>query len=296
MTASKSKALREHELSDGSKVLVTKNWTIIDTSWSAEWVLQVREAEDEACHAICGWRSKNGTPCKNYPIDEKFDVDRVGRCGIHNMEEEEELVSMAIVDHKDTIEPQLPAEVKKSSLFRILSTFAKENCTRCKHCSYHLKCDDVDKDNGICIKETTLLETIMTEIIIEYNLKDTIDVMMAFTLAQTFVDYVKTLRYESHFGEDSSIKDGRASLRIQLNRLLIQNQRSLAIDRKTRQLILKDGDNRTISKTTLSELMSSSKVIDAEFQDIIPLDTGEIFRDRKFIGSDGEPIVDELQQ
>lgn len=289
--------LREWEVEDANgntyNVLMTDHWTIIDPTWTADWVMQVMEAEREVHHKICGYPTNAGTPCKNYPIDteEIEDEDKIGKCGLH-AEEEEEPEELRVKEH-NVVPLNENTELAESKVFHELMDIAGDMFNRCESCNYRLKCDEYnEEENARCVKERDLFNALMEEIVQKYNLVDAIDQMSAFTLAKTFVDYVKTTLYEAHYGTSNAFEAGQIQLRMQLNRLLNQNARDLGINRKFRIMLRKDGNTRLASQD-LAQLLSDSEIeMKSETRSVKFSKKKKKRQKRRYIGTDGKPIKD----
>lgn len=293
--------LREWEVTDSEgnkhKVLMTDHWTTVPLSWSASWLLQVWEAESEVGHGICGWPTSDHKPCKNYPINEEniTNVTMVGKCGLHAnppaVEEPEEMQVKEIHDVVPVDEAGLPA----IPAFKTFRNIAKDVYTRCSACAYKFKCDKKDQNGGVCIKEMDLFNEFMTDTVAQYNLTDSVDQMIAFNMITSFIDVIKTHMYETHYGTESAMEKGMLALRLQLNRLIQQNMRTLGVDRKFR-IVIRKGNERSVSDRTLAELMADKAV--GEVQSATQTTTVTSFKKvpqpkkHSFIDIDGKPIQD----
>jgi len=290
--------LREWEVTDSEgnkiKVLMTDHWTVVPLSWSASWLVDVWAAEKEVSHAICGYPTSSNTPCKNHPINESniTNVTMVGKCGLHagpiTKEEPEEMQVKEIVPVVDAGLPAVPA-------FKTFSDIAMQIYTRCPNCEFRFKCKENGENDGVCIKQQELFTELMGDVVSRYSLYDSVDQMLAFNMITSFIDIIKTHMYETHHGTESAMKEGMLALRLQLNRLIQQNMRTLGVDRKFR-IVIKKGKDREVSDRTLAELMADKSV--GEVQSATQTTTVTSFKkvpkpkEHAFIDVDGKAIVD----
>ncbi len=294
--------LREWEIDDSEgnkhKVLMTDHWTVVPLTWSASWLLQVWEAESEVGHAICGWPTSGNTPCKNFPVSEEniMNVAMVGKCGLHanpTIKEEPEEMKVKEIHHE--MVPVDDAGLPVTPTFKMFSNIAMDIYTRCDNCDYRFRCDHKDLNDGVCIKQFNMFNDIMGGIVKQYSLIEVVDQMIAFNMITSFIDLIKTHLYEVHHGTESAMKEGMFALRLQLNRLIQQNMKTLGVDRKFR-IVIRKGNEREVSNRTLAELMADRSVGEVQsatqtttvtsFKKVTPL------KEHSFIGMDGQEIVD----
>jgi len=294
--------LREWEVTDADgnvhKVLMTDHWTVVPLHWSASWLLDVWKAEREVGHAICGWPTLNHKPCKNYPIaDEAIaNVTMVGKCGLHaNPPVVVEPKEMQVKEIHGEMIPVDEAGLPTVPSFKAFSDIAMNIYTRCANCEYRFRCDKEGQNDGICIKQHTLFNELMGDVVRQYSLTEAVDQMIAFNMISSFIDIIKTHLYESHHGTESAMKEGMFGLRLQLNRLIQQNMRTLGVDRKFR-IVIRRGNDRQLSDRTLAELMADKSVgeIHSATQTTTVTSYKKVPEPKKhsFIDIDGKPIVD----
>ena len=243
-------------LSDGSKakVLSTELYTVIQTFWSVDWVYKVYEAELEVGRAICGWPTHEGKPCKNSPVpEEKIDnLEVVGKCGLHSKPQSvEEVEDMHIKD----ISFESYGEITELPSYKLLMSIAEDLLPTCTDCDFRFKCKKRDEETNRCTVQRGLFEKFMVAIIQENRLVDITDQILAFTLVTSFIDYIKTLQYEAYSGLSDTVSGGWLNMRNQLNRLIQQNMRALAVDRKTK-LFYKEGGQRITTDKDISLLLT----------------------------------------
>lgn len=279
--------------SDGEEhpVLVTDHWTIINPKWSYDWVRKVIAAERTVDHAICGWETAGGTPCRNHPIpDEKIEnIKMVGRCGLHS--KPPKLAEPPRYDIK-VIDKPMPLSASNPTSIT-LRRIADDIFTRCNKCTYLYKCD---KANGTeqCVDEVKLFDELMPRIDSEYGLDSVIDQVSALTLVVSIIDYIKTLKYERFKGREDAKDTGELGQRMQLVRVIHQIMKSLAIDRKTR-IVLRKGDHTYLPQKTLSQLLADTDTdieLRSEVKSMTVKSSKSMSRGKTVLGIDGKPIID----
>lgn len=279
--------------SDGEEhpVLVTDHWTIINPKWSYDWVRKVIAAERTVGHAICGWETAGGTPCRNHPIpDEKIEnIKMVGRCGLHSKPPppaDPAKYDITVIDKPMPLSGHNPTSIT-------LRRMADDIFTRCDKCTYQYKCD---KANGSepCVDEIELFDELMPRIDSEYGLDNVVDQVSALTLVVSIIDYIKTLKYERFKGREDAKDTGELGQRMQLVRLIHQIMKSLAIDRKTR-IILRRGDHTYMPQKTLSQLLADTETdieIRSEIKSMTVKASKPMSVGKTILGIDGKPIID----
>lgn len=279
--------------SDGEEhpVLVTDHWTIINPKWSYDWVRKVIAAERTVGHAICGWETAGGTPCRNHPIpDEKIEnIKMVGRCGLHSKPPppaDPAKYDITVID-----KPMLLSRHNPTSI--TLRRMADDIFTRCDKCTYRYKCDKADGSEP-CVDEIELFDELMPRIDNEYGLDSVVDQVSALTLVVSIIDYIKTLKYERFKGREDAKDTGELGQRMQLVRLIHQIMKSLAIDRKTR-IILRRGDHTYMPQKTLSQLLADTETdieIRSEIKSMTVKASKPMSMGKTILGIDGKPIID----
>ena len=151
-----------------------------------------------------------------------------------------------------------------------------------------------DEETNRCTVQRGLFEKFMVAIIQENRLVDITDQILAFTLVTSFIDYIKTLQYEAYSGLSDTVSGGWLNMRNQLNRLIQQNMRALAVDRKTK-LFYKEGGQRITTDKDLSLLLTDpdAREYTAETRSMSVTSVKRIHTPKTFTGVDGEQIIDQ---
>lgn len=283
-------------LSDGSRaeVLSTELYTVIQTFWSVDWIYKVYDAEREVGRAICGWPTHDSKPCKNNPVPEERieNVQVVGKCGLHSK-------PSALAEDNDMHIKEVSfdsyGEVTELPAYKTLMSIAEDLLPTCTDCDFRFKCKDRDKELDRCAVQRRIFEKFMVGILRENKLVDITDQMLAFTLVTAFIDYIKTLQYEAYTGLSDTVSGGWMGLRLQLNRVIQRNMRTLGVDRKTKLFVKRDG-HRVASETDIARLLADSDMreITAESRSMTVTSVKAVkpIVNRTFQGVDGELIED----
>lgn len=282
-------------LNDGThaKVLSTHLYTVIQPFWTTDWIFKILDIEREVGHAICGWPTSKGTPCKCHPIpeDKIENIKMIGKCGRHSRPE----ISKSNDYYNDHSIEELKfndIDIIQLPSYKMLMSMAENLLPTCTDCDFRFKCNERDKDYDRCVIQKKQFEKFMTGIIKENRLVEISDQILAFTLVTAFMDFIKTLRFEANRGLSDTIDNGMMGLRIQLNRLIQQNMRTLAIDRKTRLFIKKDGKLES-SNLDFAKLIAESDIHEVTKKTRPMTVTSVKSIPRTFQGVDGDLIIDQ---
>jgi hypothetical protein len=274
----------------GYQVDVTPGWSVIPTHWTVPYIHEIIAAEREQDHPICGYPTKNGNPCNNYPAEiEGESIEDVGRCKTHKQSSLPKHEMPVTTTHKELIENK-EQWLAASPIFQALSSRAQDLWSNCNPCDFRDQCNRFKAD-GSCVIEEEMFNDIVGGIVIENKLDNTIDQMMAFDISMKFVQMIKTFLYEKKYGMKISLQDGITRLRLSLSTQIMQLSGKLAIDRKSRLMINQDGKSR-LSTSDLSQLLSNMD----ETVSIKSVTATEITRgpptprDIKFIDVDGKEV------
>ena len=293
------KKLRKWEVS-GHTVDVTPGWTVIHPDWDIDWIYKIMALEIEKDRAICGYKTRQGTPCTSHPSEEVDgeDFDDVGRCSIHKRDAIE-----ARADHSyDIVETSVKTVVanrdswlKDNPAFKSLVAVADSIFAGCEACQMKLKCK-MYASNSTCKIEKDLFYDVFSELVVENALNDTIDKMFTFSLVTNFVQIIRSMLYEKEYGTVRALQAGMVTLRLRLTQQMMQLANRMGIDRKSR-ILINHGGARTVAQSTLSEILSG---MDANIQiETLTATKTHVKRigpplprgDRKFIDLDGTEII-----
>lgn len=216
----------------GHPVRMTSYHSVIDPTWSVNYILDVQEAEREAGREICGAPKNDGFPCKKYPItnDEELFPNEIGRCELHrsSMNRDTDL----IVSEAAIIE-RMPTRIGSPTARRIMN-IADNLFLGCGNCNIRERCSRVGENNGRCIIEKEMFESMLSELNTEGVLETFADQAIAISTADTLIKMIRTSIHEAHYGLTESLARGTAQYNTKLKELLYKGLKLLGVDRKTR--------------------------------------------------------------
>lgn len=277
----------------GHPVRMTSYHSVIDPTWSMDYILDVQEAEREAGREICGAPKNNGLPCKKYPItnDEELFPNEIGRCKIHrpSMNRDTDLV----ISEAATIE-RVPTRIGSPTARRIMN-IADNIFLGCGNCNIRERCNRVGENDGRCIIEKEMFESMLSELNTEGVLETFADQAIAISAADTLIKMIRTSIHEAHYGLTESLARGTAQYNTKLKELFYKGLKLLGVDRKTR-ITVKHKDGRvqafggSIAKALSSVSVKEIQIASARYK----VNKREPKRTGPPVGIDGKVIKDDV--
>lgn len=225
----------------GHPVRMTSYHSVVDPTWSVDYILDVQEAEREVGHEICGAPKDSGFPCKKYPTRNETEPfpNEIGRCEIHrpSLDTPTEI----ILSSEASITERMPTQIISPTARRIMN-IADNIYLGCGNCNIRERCNRVGENKGRCIIEKEMFESMLSELNTEGVLETFADQAIAISTADTLIKMIRTSIHEAHYGLIESLAVGTAQYNVKLKELLYKGLKILGVDRKTRITVRhKDG-------------------------------------------------------
>jgi hypothetical protein len=252
----------------GHPVKMTSFHTVIDPRWGLDYVYLVQETERETGHEICGAETKDNVPCRAYPLklEEELYSSEIGRCKHHrpSMNEMTDLVEVAISESR--IVPVKSGALTSPLARSLMEIAVNEFFMVCEACVSREYCDEAGENNGRCIKEKRLFESLLVEMINSYDLDSIADYFTSISVVDTMIKIIRTSAYEAQYGIVQSLESNTANYNMHLKKLLNSTLKTLGVDRKTRISIKRSGGKIEAFEGSIAKALSSVKIDKVEMK------------------------------
>lgn len=277
----------------GHPVRMTSYHSVVDPTWSLDYILDVQEAEREAGREICGAPKNNGFPCKKYPItnDEEPFPNEIGRCELHrpSMNRNTDLM----VSEASIIE-RVPTHIVSPTARRIMN-IADNIFLGCGNCNIRERCNRVGENNGRCIIEKEMFESMLSELNTEGVLETFADQAIAISTADTLIKMIRTSIHEAHYGLTESLARGTAQYNTKLKELLYKGLKLLGVDRRTRITVKHRNGRVQVFGGSIAKALSGVDIKEIQIASArYKVKKREPKRTGPPIGIDGEVIKDDV--